>query len=95
MTSRPSATDATPPLVSVVIPCYNSKRYLAEAIESALLQTYSRIEIIVVDDGSTDETARIARSYPPRDAEIHAADPHPLRFGAAGDTDQQGRKIQA
>ena len=64
MTSRPSATDATPPLVSVVIPCYNSKRYLAEAIESALLQTYSRIEIIVVDDGSTDETARIARSYP-------------------------------
>ena len=64
MTSRPSATDATPPLVSVVIPCYNSKRYLAETIESALLQTYSRIEIIVVDDGSTDETARIARSYP-------------------------------
>jgi glycosyltransferase involved in cell wall biosynthesis len=64
MTSRPSATDATPPLVSVVIPCYNSKRYLAEAIESALLQSYSRIEIIVVDDGSTDDTARIARSYP-------------------------------
>ncbi len=64
MTSRPSATDATPPLVSVVIPCYNSKRYLAEAIESALLQTYSRIEIIDVDDGSTDETAQIARSYP-------------------------------
>jgi glycosyltransferase involved in cell wall biosynthesis len=48
----------------VVITCHNSKRYLAETIESALLQTYSRIEIIVVDDGSTDETARIARSYP-------------------------------
>jgi GT2 family glycosyltransferase len=64
MTSWLSATDATlPPLVSVVIPCYNSARYLAETIESALLQTYSRTEIIVVDDGSTDETASIARSY--------------------------------
>jgi glycosyltransferase involved in cell wall biosynthesis len=64
MTSWLSASDATlPPLVSVVIPCYNSARYLTETIESALLQTYARIEIIVIDDGSTDETASIARSY--------------------------------
>jgi glycosyltransferase involved in cell wall biosynthesis len=48
----------------VVIPCYNSSRYLAESIESVLLQTCPRIEIIVVDDGSTDETEQIARSYP-------------------------------
>jgi glycosyltransferase involved in cell wall biosynthesis len=47
----------------VVIPCYNSARYLAETIESVQLQTYPRIEIIVVDDGSSDETAQIARSY--------------------------------
>jgi glycosyltransferase involved in cell wall biosynthesis len=64
MTSWPSAPDATPPLVSVVIPCYNSARFLGEAIESVLLQTYPRIEIILVDDGSTDGTAQIARSYP-------------------------------
>jgi glycosyltransferase involved in cell wall biosynthesis len=66
MTSCPSTPDATSPLVSVVIPCYNSSRFLGEAIESVLLQTYSRIEIIVVDDGSTDGTAQIARSYPVR-----------------------------
>lgn len=58
-------TDATPlPLVSVIIPVYNGERFLAEAIESVLAQTYQNYEVIVVDDGSTDNSPEIARSYP-------------------------------
>jgi len=51
------------PLVSVIIPVYNYDRYLAEAIESVLSQTYRRLEVIVVDDGSTDQSAEVARSF--------------------------------
>jgi glycosyltransferase involved in cell wall biosynthesis len=53
----------SPPLVSVIIPCYNQGTVLAEAIDSALAQTYQHREIIVVDDGSTDQTADVAASY--------------------------------
>jgi glycosyltransferase involved in cell wall biosynthesis len=49
------------PLVSVIIPCYNGEAFLKEAIESALAQTYHRVEVIVVDDGSTDSSAEIAQ----------------------------------
>ena len=51
------------PLVSIVIPVYNGSNYMQEAIDSALAQTYENIEVIVVNDGSTDNTDEIARSY--------------------------------
>ena len=51
------------PKVSVVIPAYNYGRYLRDAINSALTQTFADLEVLVVDDGSTDDTASIVRTY--------------------------------
>jgi glycosyltransferase involved in cell wall biosynthesis len=52
-----------PKLVSVIIPVYNGATYLAEALDSVFAQDYRPIEVIVVDDGSTDDTAVIAKRY--------------------------------
>jgi len=51
------------PLVSVIMPAYNAAPFIAAAIDSVLAQTYTQFELIVVDDGSTDETAHIVHSY--------------------------------
>lgn len=51
------------PLVSVCIPCYNAESYVAAAIESILSQTWSHLEVIVVDDGSTDRSWEVIRRY--------------------------------
>ena len=58
------------PFVSIVLPTYNGSRYLAEAIESCVNQTYPNWELIIVDDGSTDETPEIVAKYVVKDGRI-------------------------
>jgi len=59
----------TPHLVSIVMPAYNAEKYIEEAIRSVLMQTYMHWELIVIDDGSTDNTRSIIDTF--KDKRIH------------------------
>ncbi|MGF6694979.1 glycosyltransferase [Metapseudomonas resinovorans] len=59
-------SDLSDPLVSLVVPAYNAELYLAETIESILAQSYENIELIVINDGSTDGTQSIMSAYADR-----------------------------
>ncbi len=56
--------------VSILIPAYNAERYIAETIESILVQTYPNFELLIIDDGSTDNTLAIIKSYAEKDQRI-------------------------
>ena len=77
------------PLISVVLPVYNAKRYMAEAINSILAQTYTCFELIIADDGSTDGSAAIIREFAARDRRLrllflaHGGESHALNAGIA------------
>ena len=62
--------DTEHPWVSVVLPVYNGSTYLRAAIDSVLAQTFDRFELIVVDDGSTDESPQIVKTYVERDPRV-------------------------
>lgn len=57
-------------LISVIVPIYNTGKYLVECVESIRKQTYSNIEIILVDDGSTDDSIEICDEFAEKDSRI-------------------------
>lgn len=77
------------PLISVVMPVYNAERYVANAIRSILEQTYSYFELIIVDDGSTDDTTEIISTFATNDTRIrliclaHGGGPRAANAGIA------------
>ncbi|MDR0307887.1 MAG: glycosyltransferase [Chitinispirillales bacterium] len=58
------------PLISIITPCYNSEKYIAEAIESVLAQTYKNWEMIIIDDYSSDNSLDIVNTYAQKDGRI-------------------------
>lgn len=58
-------------MISVVVPVYNLEKYIAECLDSILAQTYRDIEVVVVDDGSSDSSAEIIRRYAEKDSRVH------------------------
>ena len=58
------------PLISVIVPVYNKEKYVAECLNSILNQTYSNIEVIIIDDGSTDKSLEICMRYAEEDKRV-------------------------
>ena len=58
-------------LVSVIVPVYNSEKYLGECVDSIVNQSYRNLEIILVDDGSTDTSGAICDRYAQNDSRVH------------------------
>lgn len=70
------------PLVSIIVPVYQVKAYISECVESLLAQTYTNLEVLLVDDGSTDGSGAVCDEYAARDSRVRVV--HQENQGAAG-----------
>lgn len=78
-----TAPDATQPLVTVIMAVYNGEAYLAAAIESALQQTYANLELVVVDDCSSDDSVRIVERHLPDGRIVFVRNDHNVGVAAS------------
>jgi glycosyltransferase involved in cell wall biosynthesis len=81
------------PLISVIIPSYNAARYLPQAIESVLAQSYRPFEILVIDDGSTDDTVSVLEKYRSSIRYFRQPNGGPARARNRGIAEARGRYI--
>ena len=86
MLSRLRRRRAAAPRLSVVVPVYNVERYLAECLESILAQTFDDLEILLVDDGSTDGSVAVAKEYVRRHRQVRMIHQANAGLGAARNT---------
>jgi glycosyltransferase involved in cell wall biosynthesis len=71
-------------LITVIIPCFNGEKFLSEAVRSVIAQNYSQLQILIVDDGSTDKSVEISKSFPEpvrSIQKIHGGLSHTLNHG--------------
>jgi glycosyltransferase involved in cell wall biosynthesis len=81
--AQSGAAGSARPLVTVIIPAYNASAFLSDAVASVLGQTHRDVEVIVVDDGSTDDTAAVLAQWQARDARVRAVHQHNGGLAAA------------
>ena len=78
------------PLISVIIPVYGVEKYIAQCLESVINQTYSNLEIIVINDGTKDRSAEIAKEYAKKDSRVRVYD---FENGGASAARNRGIKL--
>lgn len=71
------------PLITILVPCYNVEKYVDECLSSIQKQTYDNLEVLCINDGSTDNTLNILRKYEASDNRFHIINKSNSGYGAS------------